>query len=180
MERRELIKLITLATGGVISIPLSSSLLTACKKIEHVKDSDYKLYFFNKKEFSFVQNLLGILLPKSDSPSATDVGVHQIMDTMIGTIYNPAQQKRFTDRFTALTEFMGYEAQLDEVKLLLESDNKQNKLAKTALLDIKQQAVTYYLSTKEIATNYLNYLPIPGEYEACISLESIGGKAWAL
>jgi len=53
-------------------------------------------------------------------------------------------------------------------------------LAKAALLDIKQQAVAYYLSTKEIATNYLNYLPIPGEYEPCISLESVNGKVWAI
>ena len=180
MKRRELIKLMTLATGAVLSVPLSSSLLTACKKVEHVKDSDYTLQFFNDQEFSFVKNLLEIILPKTDSPSAIDVGVHQIIDTMIGIVYSPEQQKTFTERFVALTNYMDHENQSDKVESLLKSDEEKDKLAKVAFLDIKQQAVAYYLSTKEIATNYLNYLPIPGVYEACISLESVDGKAWAL
>lgn len=45
---------------------------------------------------------------------------------------------------------------------------------------IKQQTIAYFLSTEEISTNHLNYLPVPGKYEACISLESVGGKAWAI
>lgn len=44
---------------------------------------------------------------------------------------------------------------------------------------IKQQAITYWLNSEIIATNHLNYLPIPGKYEACIPLESVGGKAWS-
>ena len=180
MERRELIRLITLATGAVLSAPLSSSLLTACKKVAPVRDSDYTLQFFNEQEFSFVQNLLDIILPKTDSPSANDVGVDQIMDTMIGTIYSPDQQNTFTEKFSALTEYMGSKAQSDKVHSLLTSEEEKDTLAKSALINIKQQVVAYYLSTEEIATNYLNYLPVPGVYEPCITLESVGGKAWAI
>lgn len=180
MKRRELIKLMTLATGAVLSVPLSSSLLTACKKVEHVKDSNYTLQFFNEQEFSFVKNLLEIILPKTDSPSAIDVGVDQIIDTIIGIVYSPEQQKTFTKKFAALTKYMDYGSHSDKVQSLLRSDEEKDKLAKAGLLDIKQQAVAYYLSTKEIATNYLNYLPVPGIYEPCISLESVDGKAWAL
>lgn len=180
MKRRELIKLVTLATGAVLSVPLSSSLLTACKKVEHVRDSDYTLQFFNEQEFSFVQNLLDIILPKTDSPSANDVGVHQIMDTMVGTVYSPDQQKAFTEKFSVLTEYMGSKAQSDKVQRLLTSEEEKDTLAKSALINIKQQVVAYYLSTEEIATKYLNYLPVPGVYEPCITLESVDGKAWAI
>ena len=180
MKRRELIRLMTLATGAVLSVPLSSALLTACQKVKHVKESDYTLQFFNVQEFSFVKNLLEIILPRTNSPSAIDVGVHQIIDTMICIVYSPEQQKTFTERFAALTKYMDHENQTDKVQSLLKSEEEKDKLAKVAFLDIKQQAVAYYLSTKEIATNYLNYLPIPGVYEACISLESVDGKAWAL
>ncbi len=55
MERRELIKLVTLATGAALAVPLSSSLLIACKKVEHVKESNYRLQFFNEEDFSLVQ-----------------------------------------------------------------------------------------------------------------------------
>ncbi len=40
--------------------------------------------------------------------------------------------------------------------------------------------IILYLSTEEIGLNFLNYLPIPGPYESCISLEEVNGKAWAL
>jgi len=180
MERRELIKLVTLATGAVLTVPLSSSLLTSCKRVERVKDISYILQFFNKEDFAFVQHLLELILPKTDSPSATDVGVHQIMDTMIGTVYSPDQKKRFTELFSALKDHLTPDFKLEKIQSLSKSSEENDKLAKAALLDIKQQAVAYYLSTKEIATNYLNYLPIPGEYEPCISLESVGGKVWAL
>jgi len=180
MERRELIKLITLATGAVLSVPLSSSLLTACKKVAHEKNSDYTLHYFNEQEFLIVQNLLDVILPKTDSPSANEVGVHQIMDTMIGTVYSPDQQKTFTEKFAALMKYLGSETLSDKVKSLLTSEEDKDTLAKSSLINIKQQVVAYYLSTEEIATNYLNYLPVPGVYEPCITLESVGGKAWAI
>jgi spore maturation protein CgeB len=180
MKRRELIKLMTLATGAVLSVPLSSSLLTACKKVKHVKDSDYTLQFFNDQEFSFVKNLLEIILPKTNSPSAIDVGVHQIIDTMIGTVYSPDQQNTFTEMFTDLTQYMDSDNLSNKVQRLLKSEKEKDKLAKSSLIDIKQQVVAYYLSTEEIATNFLNYLPVPGVYESCITLESVDGKAWAI
>jgi len=180
MERRELIKLVTLATGAALAIPLSGSLLTACKKVAQVDDSNYTTHFFNKEDFSLAQNLLNFILPKTDSPSAVDVGVHQIMDTMVGTVYSPAQKEKFSASFVVLKPFCSSESQLEQLKGVVTSSEEKDQMAKSAFLEFKQQTIAYYLSTEEIATTYLNYLPIPGKYEACISLESVGGKAWAI
>ncbi len=180
MERRELIKLVTLATGAALAVPLSSSLLTACKKVAHVEDSNYTTHFFNEKDFSLAQNLLNFILPKTDSPSAVDVGVHQIMDTMVGTVYSPSQKEKFSKSFVVLKPFCNSESQLEQLKAIVASAEEKDQMVKSAFLEFRQQTIAYYLSTKEIATTYLNYLPIPGKYEACISLESVGGKAWAL
>ncbi len=180
MERRELIKLVTLATGAALTVPLSSSLLTACKKVAQVEDSNYTIHFFNEEDFSLAQNLLNFILPKTDSPSAVDVGVHQIMDTMVGTVYSPAQKEEFSESFVVLKPFCASKSQLEQLKEVVTSSEEKDQMAKSAFLAFKQQAIAYYLSTEEIATTYLNYLPIPGKYQACISLESVGGKAWAL
>ena len=72
------------------------------------------------------------------------------------------------------------ETQLEQLKGIVTSTEEKDQMAKSAFLEFKQQTIAYYLSTEEIATNYLNYLPVPGTYESCISLESVGGKAWAL
>lgn len=180
MERRELIKLVTLATGAALAVPLSSSLLTACKKVEHVEDSSFSPQFFKEEDFSLAQNLLNFILPKTDSPSAVDVGVHQIMDTMVGAVYSPGQQQKFSESFDALKPFCTSQSELEQLKDVISSAEEKDQIVKSAFLEFKQQTIAYYLSTEKIATTYLNYLPIPGKYEACISLESLGGKAWAL
>jgi len=180
MERRELIRLVTFATGAALAVPLSSSLLTACNQVEKVKDSNYMLSFFSEEDFSSLQNMLDVIIPKTDSPSAVDVGVHQIMDTMAGKVYGPEQQKEFSEKFAALNAYAASNTSLKSFKTLMASEDENDQAAKTGLLQLKQQAVAYYLSTEEVGKNYLNYLPVPGAYEPCISLESVDGKAWAL
>lgn len=180
MERRALIKLVTMITGAVVAVPLSSSLLTACKKTERVKDSDYTLQFFNQEEFSQLQNFVEFILPKTDSPSGVDVGVHQIIDKMVGTVYSKKQQENFSKLFAVLKPYITSEGEMENLKNVVKSSEEKDTMAKSAFLKLKQQSIAYYLSTEEIATTYLNYLPVPGKYEPCISLESAGGKKWAL
>jgi len=181
MKRRELIRLISLATGSALVIPLSSNLLIACKQVEKQEELDYALQFFNQEDFSLVRDLVDVILPKTESPSASDVGVHQIIDTMIGKVYDAEQQLNFTDKFSKLKAYLGTsENYSDSLESLITSYNKEDQEAKSAFLNLKQQTVLYYLSTKEIGTTYLNYLPVPGEYKACIKLEEVNGKAWAL
>ncbi|PKG96710.1 hypothetical protein [Paraglaciecola sp. MB-3u-78] len=107
---------------------------------------------------------------------------------MFGLVYKPDYQQRFTDHFNALKSFLissdfdllddkQREALLLGVEALPE--HKRNN-AYWAYIDIKQQTVAFYLSTEDIAENYLNYLPIPSEYEPCVPLAELGGKAWAV
>ncbi|HMC01463.1 MAG TPA: gluconate 2-dehydrogenase subunit 3 family protein, partial [Flavobacteriaceae bacterium] len=137
--------------------------------------------FFNDEGFSLIKNLVDTILPRTDSPSATDVGVHQMIDTIVGKVYTKEQQQNFTKRFSSLKSYLGNSKNYTEsLQELLNPSEENNKLAQEALLDLKQQTVLYYLNTKEISTTYLNYLPVPGKYKACISLEEVDGKAWAL
>ena len=169
-----------MATGAALTVPLTSSLLTACSEVKKVEESNYMLSYFNEEDFSSLQDMLDIIIPKTDSPSAVDVGVHQMIDTMVGKVYNPAQQKEFSEKFIALQTFGSSKLSVENFKSLMNSAEEKDQEAKSGLLGLKQQAVAYYLSTEEIGKNYLNYLPVPGAYEPCISLESVGGKAWAL
>lgn len=182
MNRREIIKLVTLATGSVLSFSVTNSLLIGCKDITIAKEEEYELQFFNEKEFSLLKTLIDTILPKTDSPSATEVGVHQIIDDMIANIYSPADSTNYRTRFSSLQLYLkeSSDKQLVAIQKLSSSTNENHKEAKNILLELKQQTVAYYLTTEVIAKNHLNYLPVPGKYENCISLESVGGKIWAL
>lgn len=182
MKRRELIKIVTLATGSVLSVPLMNSLLVSCKDVPSINDEIYVLQFFNEEDFLFVKSLIDTILPKTESPSATEVGVHKIIDTMVGTVYKPLDRIDFEKRFLALKKYLKStsENELLALQNLSTSSNERDEIAKRSLLELKQHTIAYYLTTEEISKKYLNYLPIPGKYKPCISLDEVDGKAWAI
>lgn len=193
MQRRTLLKYTALATGAAVSGPLLTVLLSGCQTDAVVQDLDYKPVFFSDTEFKIIRKIVDVILPKTDSPAASEVGVHRIIDNMVGTVYEPEQRLAYRDGLKAMLtqlnggaaegeSFDGLASELStkQVEALHASSDSAAKAAKDALLSIKQQTVAFYLSTKEVATNFLNYLPVPGEYQACIKLADVGGKAWAL
>lgn len=188
MERREVLKYTVLLTGAAISTPLLSSLLTACKSDTKAPDN-YRQKFFNDQDFALVRDLIDTILPETDSPSATQVGVHKTIDTMVGQVYKAGEKEDYKTQFNSLSNYLreqnGFRSlsgseKLDVLKTLESSKEDALKDTRSAYLNLKQQTIAYYLSTEEIGKNYLNYLPIPGKYKACISLEEVNGKAWAL
>ncbi len=180
MERREVLRLVSLATGAAISAPLLGSLLSGCKTDIKNDDNDYVLQFFTDEEFVRLKSLVNTILPKTDSPSATDVGVHQVIDNMVGNVYNERRQKSYRERFTTLVNYLDSTSKNELESLQNLTNSTDNEDAKRAFLNLKQQTIAYYLTTEEIGKNYLNYLPVPGKYEPCITVEEVGNKAWAL
>ena len=181
MKRREVLRYTAYATGVAISAPLLSSLLSGCTEVDSSLDG---LQFFGKHDFEILKDIVDTILPKTDSPSASDVGVHNTIDLMVGTVYSEEDKAAYKNGFATLISNLGdFSNMNDEEKLShlqnLEKGSTPKDVLK-AYIDLKQQTIAYYLSTEEIAKNYLNYLPIPGDYESCISLDEVGGKAWAL
>lgn len=178
-------------TGAALSAPLIFS-LESCKS-EPISDvGNRKLHHFNQDEMDLIKHIVDTILPKTDSPSASAVGVHHTIDQMVGQVYKLKDKKSYASNFAKLSEHLnnategkGFDKVSAKEKLnLLNALSKSNKAiesdAKNGYMALKQQTIAYYLNTEEIATKYLNYLPVPGQYEGCITLESVGGKAWAI
>ena len=192
MNRREVLRYTAFATGAAVCSPLLGSILSGYT-VDVVDNSvDFELKFFSEMEFAEIRDLIDTILPKTDSPAATEVGVDKMIDSMVGTVYGEEDRAGYKERFTLLINYLNKEsgskefAELEvneKIELLQNLDRSQDdelRAARRAYLEIKQQTIAYYLSTEEIGKKYLNYLPIPGEYEACIPLSDVGGKAWAL
>ena len=187
MERRAILKYTALVTGAAISAPLASSLLVACQADRgNANDPKQKeFYFFGSDDFELVSKIVDIILPETDSPSATQVGVHKMMDQMLGLVYTKDDQEDYQQQLDGLKSYLkemkfSASSSKDGLEILRNLENSTNNEAnKEAFLNLKQQTIAYYLSMEEIGTKFLNYLPVPGEYEACISAESVGNKIWA-
>jgi hypothetical protein len=189
MNRREVLTYISYATGAAVSIPLVTTLLSGCKTDTAGTVANYKPVFFNKKQFTNLEKLVDIILPKTDTPAASEVGVHRMIDAMT-ECYEADEKTKYKTNFEALVSYLKDKAgdkefvdipQEERITILKTLDSPENdNLAKTGYLELKQQTIAYYLNTEEIATTYLNYLPVPGDYEGCIDLSEVNGKAWAL
>ena len=190
MRRRDVLKYTALMTGAAIATPIALT-ISSCQS-EVIKEGSLgALKFFSQSEMNIVKNLIDTILPKTDSPSASEVGVHRTMDAMVGMVYNEEQRNTFRKSFDELNKYLsdqndgksfdklGGDTKITVLKALEEADSQELE-TKSAYLTLKQQTIAYYLSTEEVGLNYLNYLPVPGEYIECISLEEVGGKAWTL
>ncbi len=197
MKRRKILKYTALMTGSAVGAPLIATILSGCKSGTDTVVDLYEPTFFNEIEFSLIKNLVDVILPKTDSPSASEVGVHRTIDTMVGTVYKAEDKADYKKEITAFFEHLaptlkdqdqdfsaflklGTDEKLAALQTLSTTEDENLADAKNAFMNLRQQTVAYYLSTEEIGTKFLNYLPVPGEYEACITLESVGGKAWAI
>ena len=170
MDRRKILKYVAYATGAAISAPLASSLLVSCQSdavAGTAKSATASLNFFNKKEFAVISDLVDIMLPKTDSPSATDVGVHTMIDSMVGTAYRPKEKEEYQSKFAAFYQYLNNKgitdmdgtAKMELLKGLEKATDASLEDAKAGFLNLRQQAIAYYLSSEEIGTNYLTYLP---------------------
>lgn len=190
MDRRTILKYTALATGATLSGSLTSIILSGCGSdaADKALAEGYQAKFFAEGEMTQLRTLVDVILPKTDSPSASEVGVHKIMDSMVGEVYTADKQAEFRKGFTALTDYLNKAGFADKpiaeqtqiLKTLAASTDEATKPVREAFNDLRQQSIAYYLSNKEIGTKYLNYLPVPGKYEACISVEEAGGKLWAI
>jgi len=189
MKRRKIIKLSAYVTSGA----LITSLLPGCKSDSiEIGIDGYTPSFVNTDQYKFIRDLADTLLPETDTPGALSVGLPQIYDTILGNIFTSEQKSEYSEKLSSLINFvksknnnsnihsLSSEERISFITALdsqiLNNNSQQSKTYK----ELKNRLIQYYLKTEEVGTTLLNYLPVPGEYQACISLEETGGKAWAL
>jgi len=99
MDRRKALRNMGLAMGYTVATPTLVSIMQSCKSepvMEWTPD------FFTKDQGSIITKLVDIILPKTDTPSASEVQVNIFIDRFINEVVDEQQQgfiKMITDRF---------------------------------------------------------------------------------
>ena len=190
MKRRKLIKL----SAFVVSGSALGLLSNGCKSDTASIDlDDYKPSFLSKDQYSYIQTFAETLLPETDTPGATSVGVPQIYDTILNNILTDEQKKTDASQLQVLMDAVSAQSggkaisslsDDERLKVITSVDrsyaNSSDSATAKTYNTVKNRIIQYYLNTEEVGTKLLNYLPVPGEYKACITLEEAGGKAWTI
>ncbi len=141
MERRVALKNMGLSLGYIVATPTLISLAQSCKNekvLEWVPD------FFTKEEGSVLTQLVDIILPKTDTPSASEVQVNLFIDRFASQVLDKKQQD-----FLRLSSSKFIEKALKdsgkEKASALTSEDLEPVLA-NALKVSKEDEATYYRS----------------------------------
>jgi DNA replication initiation complex subunit (GINS family) len=92
MDRRIALKNMGLALGYTVAMPTLISIVQSCK---NEKELEWTPDFFSKEEGHVLTQLVDIILPKTDTPSASEVQVNLFIDRFVDQVMEKQQQDFF-------------------------------------------------------------------------------------
>ncbi|TAA37000.1 gluconate 2-dehydrogenase subunit 3 family protein [Pseudoxanthomonas winnipegensis] len=193
MQRRELLKMITAATGmAMIGLP-SVVFGQAQLPVPPANNA------FSKTQVALLDEIAETILPRTDTPGAKDAGVGLFMARFVTDCYDPQQQavfragladldKRAKGGFLALKPAQRAEL-LDKLAAEARAASPDPKKADDEGADsaaipphyftmIKQLVLFGFFTSEVGATKVLRYVPVPGRFDGDLPYEP-GTPAWA-
>lgn len=179
--------------GGVISAPAIMGVLKGCTA---QPDINWKPEFFNQDQAGIISEIAEIIIPKTDTPGAKDVGVPSFIDKILKDVYSKEEQEFF---MSGLSEFdKGAETTYGENFLGLDEEDQKAYVKKVHdeavsaerntnpapkrpfILLVKELTMLGFFTSEPGATQVLQYDAVPGEYKGCVPVSEAGnGKTWA-
>lgn len=175
MNRRELLKMVAAATGGVVIG--GEFFLAGCKNPEAGVGESAT---FTESDIAFLDEVAETIFPKTSTPGAKEAKVGQFMTVMVTDCYEEKDQKAFRDGMKKINEecekmhkhgFM--KATPEQRKELLVSldkaraehqKNKKREDPNHYFQYFKQLTITGYFTSKEGREGATRYEPAPGKY----------------
>jgi len=187
MDRRELLRMIAIATGGVVIG--GDFLLSGCKNPE-----TKTALTFSDNDIAFLNEVAETVLPQTNSAGAKAANAGTYMSVWVNDCYTTDEQQIFHKGITALDEaskkmngksFMESTAE-ERTKLLIAIDNEKKEYYKTKKAEepdhyfqqMKQLAIAGYFCSEKGRKEALRYTPVPGKYIGDLEYKK-GDKAFA-
>ena len=202
MDRREAILSITTVLGYSVTPASIVALSNACQSNDALA-STWMPQFFSAEDAGLIERLGDTILPKTETPGATDVGAHLFVDKFLAEVASDVDQKKCREGLQIFKSDLKELAGTDQIEMLLVKyfeidqdkrtainelinneapDNPSNQkeyYLYSFLMTYKRLLMLGYYASEQIGENVLSYLPVPGGYKGCIPVEDVG-NAWAL
>ncbi len=183
MNRRELLKLITAATGTAMIGGLAGC-------VREVSEPP-SVPGFSEADVNLLDEVAEIILPRTDTPGAKDAGVGAFMKVFVTDCYTREEQAIFHSGLLQLeaTAEEAYDSKFatltsaQRTELIRNLDREAKAVAAAGgtphyFTMIKQLTLFGFFTSKVGGTEVLRYVAIPGRYDGCMPYEK-GQPAWA-
>ena len=192
MDRREALKRTAWIMGGAVSAPAIMGILKGCAAKPTI---DWTPVFLSSDQGALVSQVAEIIIPKTDTPGAKDVGVPGFIDQILKECYKKEDQDKFLAELKAFDDEakkeygdpfieLDAEQQAAFVKKVhdaaVNTDDVGTPPERPFILTLKELTMLGYFTSEPGATQVLQYSPVPGAYKGCIPVGEAGnGKTWA-
>lgn len=173
LDRRELLRRALVLVGGA----------GAATPFELFADSAPQVRFFGAAQYSLVEAVVDIIIPRTDTPGAIDAGVPASFDALMK---NWASRER-QEQFRALLDEMDHAAREHgsglvalertaraEVVVAFDKSRHGDRIYR----EFKDLVLTLYCLSEVGATQVLRYEHVPGQWEAAVKMTP-DTRAWA-
>ena len=190
IDRREALRKTAMLMGAAVSTSALTGILQGCKAAPELT---YVPQFFTEDQARIVTEVAEIIIPKTDTPGAKDVGVPGFIDQILKECYKKEDQDRFIAGLTAFDE--GAKSAYGDSFVYCEPAQQAEHVTKTHaaalagpkdkdnkpfILMAKELTLLGFFTSEPGATQVLQYEAVPGAYKGCIPVSEAGnGKTWA-
>ena len=95
IDRRSALRRLSYVLGGVATAPLASGLLAGCRTPSGGELASYQYQALSEPQQQTLAALVDQILPATDTPGASEVGVPQFIDKMLAEWYAPEERASF-------------------------------------------------------------------------------------
>jgi Gluconate 2-dehydrogenase subunit 3 len=156
MKRRTLLKNIATGLGSLAVLPAWATTGWTTETLPKTSS------------FSFIENqtleqLVELIIPKTDTPGAAELGVHNFVAAMVNDCVSAETKKNF---FDVLSTFGSLSAEQRLQKLT----EPQTKAEKDFFHTLKRFTIQGYMTSEYVMTNLQHFEFAPGRYAGCVDL----------
>lgn len=152
-----------LITGHLLFPSLLTGFLTQCT--DPKASEKYNPVFFNEQEWKQLPKIIDIIIPATETKSASEVNAHLFLDQVFSLCMTPAQQEILKK---GLTELLSkFTTTTNQKELLTAIDRKAYEGDETYAFFkvIKQYTLIGFFTSQEGITEASNYVKFPGDYK---------------
>jgi hypothetical protein len=126
------------------------------------------------------------ILPRTDTPGASDVNVAGFIDRMYGEYLGPAERRSLVTGLAELEKSTAASARKAFVQLDAAAQDRVLQGMATAkepatrefFRQIRELTVVGYFTSEQVGKTVLHYDPVPGRWEADVPIAEVGNRNW--
>jgi gluconate 2-dehydrogenase gamma chain len=185
IQRREILRRAAWLLGGAVSAPAALAILQGCSAEKPAPAAAVELEILDAAQLALVAEIAEIIIPKTTTSGAKDVGVPSFIDRVLAAVYPADAQQRFV---AGCAEFEAAAAASGGGKAFLEQEPAQRvafvrrsleaalageRTPKPFILMARELTVLGYFTSQPGITENMHYSQVPTKYVGCVPLAQL-------